>query len=218
MNKSEIIARLLEPGVIAVIRADNSDQLLDAAAALIEGGVSAIEVTMTTPNAIEVIRATAKRFGDNVLLGVGTVLDSPTAIRAMEAGAEYVVTPVVRLEVIATCLQREKPIFSGAYTPTEAFTAWEAGSDFIKIFPAEGLGASYIKSVRAPLPQLKMVPSGGVTAENCGEFIQAGCVAISAGSSLVRKAFLQNRDWKGLKEKAEAFVVGVKNARAQMRC
>ncbi len=217
MNKSEIVARLLEPGVIAVIRADNSDQLLDAAAALIEGGVSAIEVTMTTPNAIEVIRATAKRFGDNVLLGVGTVLDSATAIRAMEAGAEYVVTPVVRLGVIATCLQREKPIFSGAYTPTEAWTAWEAGSDFIKIFPAGGLGASYIKSVRVPLPQLKMVPSGGVTAENCGEFIQAGCVAISAGSSLVSKTFLQNRDWKGLKQKAETFVVGVKNARAKMR-
>ena len=217
MTKNEIIARLLEPGVIAVIRADSSEQLLDATAALIEGGVSAIEVTMTTPNAIEVIRATAKRFGDKVLLGVGTVLDSATALCALEAGAEYVATPIVRLDVVATCLQKEKPIFSGAYTPTEAFTAWEAGSDFIKIFPADGLGASYIKSLRAPLPQLKIVPSGGVTAENCGDFIQAGCVAISAGSSLVSKTFLQNQDWKGLREKAGAFVLGVKNARAKMR-
>ncbi len=217
MTKNEIIARLLEPGVIAVIRADSSAQLLDAAAALIDGGVSAIEVTMTTPDAIDVIRATAAKFGDKVLLGVGTVLDSATAIRAMEAGAEYVVTPVVRLDVVATCLQRAKPVFCGAYTPTEAFTAWEVGSDFIKIFPADGLGASYIKSMRAPLPQLKIVPSGGVTAENCGEFIQAGCVAISAGSSLVSKAFLQNRDWKGLSEKAAAFIAGVKMARAKMR-
>src|SRR5271170_3990564 len=136
MNKDQIIEGLLTPGVVAIIRADNSEQLIDASRALIAGGVSGIEITMTTPNALKVIADVTREFGDAVLAGVGSVLDVPTAEAALEAGAEYVVTPVLKPEVIAYCNKVGKTIFSGSYTPTEAQTAYELGADFIKIFPA----------------------------------------------------------------------------------
>ena len=214
MTKSKIIQRLLEPGVIAIIRADNSSQLIDATAALIEGGVHAVEVTMTTPNALEVIRATTEKFGDKLCMGVGSVLDEATARLGFLAGAAYVVTPVLKLEVIQACRRYGKPIACGAYTPTEAQTATEAGADFVKIFPADGLGANYIKAIKAPLPHLEIIPTGGVDVKTCGDFIRAGCVAVAAGSSLVSKEILKNRDWKKLTENAAAMVAAVKAARA----
>ena len=213
MEKSEIIRRLLDPGVIAIIRADNSEQLIDATRALLDGGTQAVEVTMTTPDALQVIRDATKTFGDKLLMGVGTVLDDVTARLAIEAGAQFVITPVLRMDVIQLCRRYSKPVMSGAFTPTEALTAWEAGSDFIKIFPADGLGPNYIKAIRAPLPQLEIVPTGGVDAKTCGEFIKAGCVAVAAGSSLVSKSILQKRDWKSLSELASAFVQAVQSAR-----
>ena len=217
MDKLEIIPRLLDPGVIAIIRADSSEQLIDATRALLDGGIQAIEVTMTTPKALQVIRETTKKFGDKLLMGVGTVLDEDTARLAIEGGAQFVVTPVLRMDVIELCRRYSKPILSGAYTPTEALTAWEAGSDFIKIFPADGLGSNYIKAIRAPLPQLKIVPTGGVDVKTCGEFIKAGCVAVAAGSSLVSKSILQKRDWKSLSELASAFVASVRSARRELK-
>ena len=150
MNKHDIIHRMLNPGIIAVIRADSSAQLLDAAKAMAAGGVIAMEVTMTTPSAIDVIRAVSEELGDRVLMGVGTVLDDVTARLAILAGAEYVVTPVMRPDVIALCRRYSKPVVCGAYTPTEALAAHEAGADFIKLFPADTLGPAYIKGAQGP--------------------------------------------------------------------
>jgi 2-dehydro-3-deoxyphosphogluconate aldolase/(4S)-4-hydroxy-2-oxoglutarate aldolase len=215
MSKEKIIERLLSSGVVAIIRADNSEQLIDATQALIEGGVDCIEVTMTTPNALQVIRDATRKFGDKLLMGVGSVVDAKTVQLAVDAGAEYVVTPVTKIEVIKACGELGKPIASGAYTPTEAQTAYEAGADFIKIFPADGLGPNYIKAILAPLPHLKIIPTGGVDANTCGSFIKAGCVAVAAGSSLVSKEILKNRDWKKLSESAAAMVAAVKAARGR---
>ncbi|GAB4460808.1 MAG: bifunctional 4-hydroxy-2-oxoglutarate aldolase/2-dehydro-3-deoxy-phosphogluconate aldolase [Armatimonadaceae bacterium] len=214
MSKAEIIQRMLEPGVIAVIRADSSEQLLDVAKALQMGGVTAMEVTMTTPNALEVIKAVKAEMGSGILMGVGTILDAETARMALLAGAEYVVTPVMKPEIIQLCNRYSKPIVSGAYTPTEALTAHEAGADFIKIFPADSLGPGYIKAIKAPLPQLEIIPTGGVDVETTPEFIKAGCAAVAAGSSLVSKEILKNKDWDKLSETARAFVVAVAGARS----
>ena len=213
-NKSKIIDRMLNPGVIAVIRADSSEQLMEVARALEAGGVTAMEITMTTPNAIAVIEAVSKELGDRVLMGIGTVLDTETARIAILAGAKYVVTPVLRPEIIALCNRYSIPIVSGAYTPTEALTGHEAGADFIKIFPADGLGPNYIKALKAPLPQLEIIPTGGVSVDTAGAFIKAGCAAVAAGSTLVSKEILASRDWAKLTDTARRFVEAVAAARA----
>ena len=215
MNKEQIIEGLLTPGVVAIIRADNSEQLIHASQALIDGGISGIEITMTTPNALKVIADVRREFGDKVLAGVGSVLDVKTAEAALDAGAEYVVTPVLRPEVIAFCKRVNKPIFSGSYTPTEAQTAYELGADFIKIFPADGLGPKYIQAIRGPLPHLQIVPTGGVDVNTAGDFIRAGCVGVAAGSTLVSKDILKNQDWAKLTSLAAQFIAAVAKARAK---
>ena len=213
MTKSDVTQRLLEPGIIAIIRADSSDQLLEAAQALVDGGVTAVEVTMTTPNALEVIRDACATFGDRILMGVGTVTSEDMCVSAILAGAQFVVTPVTKLEIIHASHRYGRPVISGAYTPTECFAAHEAGADFVKLFPAEGLGAAYIKSLRAPLPMLRIIPTGGVTPETAFSFIEAGCVALGAGTSLVSKEILEKRDWPALRARAEKFVSAVREAR-----
>ena len=215
MNKEQIIERILNPGVVAIIRADSSEQLIDASRALIDGGVPGIEVTMTTPNALKVIADVCRIFGDQALVGVGSVLDAKTAQAALEAGAQYVVTPVLKPEVIAYCRSVNAPILAGSYTPTEAQTGYELGADFVKIFPADGLGPKYIQAIRGPLPHLKIVPTGGVDVISAGEFIKAGCVAVAAGSTLVSKEILKNKDWKKLTELAGMFVSAVAKARGK---
>lgn len=213
MNKNQVIERILTPGVVAIIRADSSEQLLDASRALIEGGVSGIEITMTTPNALKVLADVRREFGDRVLPGMGTVLDVKTAQAALKAGAEFIVTPVLKPEVIACCNEAGVPVFAGSYTPTEAQTAYELGADFIKIFPADGLGPKYISAMRGPLPHLQIVPTGGIDVTTAGEFIKAGCVAVAAGSTLVSKQILKDRDWTKLSEMAALFLAAVKVAR-----
>jgi len=213
MTKEKIISGLLKPGVVAIIRADNSEQLIEASRALIAGGVSGIEITMTTPNALQVIADVCREFGDKVLAGVGSILDAKTAEAAVSAGAEYVITPVLKPDVIAFCNRIDKPIFSGSYTPTEAQTAYELGADFIKIFPADGLGPKYIQAIRGPLPHLNIVPTGGVDVNTTGDFIKAGCVAVAAGSSLVSKDILKNKDWAKLTDLAAQFIAAVAKAR-----
>ncbi len=212
-EKARAIERMLNPGVVAVIRADSSEQLMDVARALEAGGVTAMEVTMTTPNAIEVIRAVRKEMGGRVLMGVGTVLDTETCRTALLAGAQFVVTPVMKPDVIALCNRYSVPIVAGAYTPTEALAAHEAGADFIKIFPADGLGPGYIKALKAPLPQLQIIPTGGVDVDTAGDFIRAGCAAVAAGGSLVSKGVLQSKEWDRLTETARRFVQAVATAR-----
>lgn len=215
MTKEQIIERILHPGVVAIIRADNSEQLIEASRALIAGGISGIEVTMTTPNALKVIADVCRVFGDKALVGVGSVLDVKTAQAALDAGAEYVVTPVLKPEVIAFCKGVNKPVLAGSYSPTEAQTAHELGADFVKIFPADGLGPAYIRAIRGPLPHLKIIPTGGVDVNTAGEFIKAGCVAVAAGSSLVSKDILKNLDWARLTDLASQFIAAVAKARGK---
>ena len=213
MTKSEIIQRLLDPGIIAIIRADSSEHLVEAAEALLAGGVNVMEITMTTPNALAVITAVTRRFGDAILMGVGSVTDPTTVVSAVAAGAEFIVTPVTKPQVIAAANELDKPIASGAFTPTECLLAHESGADFVKLFPAELGGPAYIKNLLAPLPMLRIVPTGGVTPETAAAFLQAGSAALGAGSSLVSKEILQKRDWAELKKRAARFVQAVRTAK-----
>ena len=212
-TRSEIISRLIDPGVIAVVRAPNAGLVVPLSEALVQGGVIAIEVTMTTPNAIEAIRDASQRLGPRALFGVGTVLNAATCRAAIEAGAEFVVSPITKGEIVETAHAFDRPVMLGAYTPTEAQLAHELGADFIKLFPADGLGPSYIKAVRAPLPHLRIVPTGGVDLHTAAEFIKAGCVALGAGSSLVSSKLLQEENWAELTRLAKEFVGIVKQAR-----
>lgn len=213
MTKPEIIQRLLDPGIVAIIRADSSDQLGAVAEALLAGGVTAMEVTMTTPNALKVISEVTARFGDKLLMGVGSVLDPETCRAAILAGAEFVVTPVTKPEVIRICNRYGKPIASGAFTPTECLLAHESGADFVKLFPADLHGPKYVRTLLAPLPMLQIIPTGGVTPGTAAEFLEAGCVALGAGSSLVSKEILAAQDWRRLAGCAEQFVKAVRAAR-----
>ncbi len=217
MTKPEILSRLLSPGIIAILRADSSEHLLAVAEALLSGGVTAMEVTMTTPGALEIIGEVNRRFGAQILMGVGSVLDPETARLAILAGAQFVVTPVVRPEVIRVCNRYSKPIACGALTPTEALLAHDSGADFVKIFPADQFGPSYIRNILAPLPMLQVVPTGGVTPENAGDFLAAGSVALGVGSSLVSKSVLEKGDWSELTRRAQRFVDAVQAARASDR-
>ncbi|MDQ3624551.1 MAG: bifunctional 4-hydroxy-2-oxoglutarate aldolase/2-dehydro-3-deoxy-phosphogluconate aldolase [Verrucomicrobiota bacterium] len=213
MTKRQILQRLLEPGIIAILRAESSEQLLGATEALALGGVTAVEVTMTTPGALQVINEVKVKFDDRVLIGVGSVLDPETCRAAILAGAEFVVTPVTRRDVIRICNRYGKPIICGAFTPTEALLAHESGADFIKLFPVEQVGPAYIKNLLAPLPMLQIVPTGGVTPETAVDFIEAGCVALGAGASLVSRDALARQDWAGITATAKRFVEAIQAAR-----
>lgn len=197
-TREEIAARLEHPGVVAVVRAKSADQVLPLAEALLAGGIMAIEITLTTPNALRAIRDASARFGSSALIGVGTVLDANTAKAAIDAGAEFVVSPVSNIEVAAAAHAADRPVMLGAYSPTECQQAWEAGADFIKLFPADTLGPAYVKALRAPLPHLKIVPTGGVDLGNLDQFFKAGCVAVGVGSSMLSPALLDQADWAGL--------------------
>jgi len=214
-SKAEIISRLVNPGIIAVVRAQKPEQVLPLSEALIAGGVIAIEITMTTPNAIAAIRDARQKIGDRALIGVGTVLDLETCRSAVSAGAQFVVTPVLRPEFVPIVHAADRPIMLGAYTPTEAQLAHEAGADFIKIFPADNLGPNYIKALRAPLPHLRIVPTGGVDVGNVADFLKAGCEAVGAGSSLVSTKILQEANWPELRRRAKEFVGAAQSAKAK---
>lgn len=205
-SKAEIIARLTNPGIIAVVRAQSADQVIPLTEALLAGGVIAVEITMTTPNAIGAIRNASAYFGEKALLGVGTVLNAEVCEQAIAAGAQFVVSPITRAEIVTAAHRHDKPVMLGAYTPTEAQTAFEFGSDFIKLFPADGLGPAYVKALRAPLPHLRIVPTGGVDLTNAAAFLKAGCVALGLGSSLVSQDILNRQDWPELARLAAEFV------------
>jgi 2-dehydro-3-deoxyphosphogluconate aldolase / (4S)-4-hydroxy-2-oxoglutarate aldolase len=210
MNRSEILAKLAAAKIVAVIRAKRTDQALPLCRALVAGGVTNLEITMTTPNALQAIREVAAALGQEALVGVGTVLDPATATAAIEAGAQFVVTPIMRPDIAKAAHALDKPVMLGAYTPTEAQLAHESGADCVKLFPAEGLGIAYIKSLRAPLPHLKIVPTGGVDLNNVADFFAAGCTAVGVGSSLISAQVLANDDWDALTKKAAEFSAKVK--------
>ncbi len=205
-TRSEIISRLVNPGIVAVIRTEKPEQLPELCEALVAGGVIALEITFTVPNALEAIRDASRRFADRALVGAGTVLNADMCRAAIGAGAEFVVSPISKLEIIGAAHASDKPVMIGAYTPTEAQTAHEAGADFIKIFPADKLGPSYIKALRAPLPHLKIVPTGGVDLNTAADFLKAGCAALGVGGSLLTAEILKTENWVELTRLAKAFV------------
>jgi len=212
-TKSEIISMLTNPGIIAIVRAQQAAQVGPMFEALIAGGIVATEITMTTPNALSAIREAREKVGARSLVGVGTVVDAQTCHAAIEAGAEFIVTPICRTELVAIAHAAGRPIMLGAYTATEAQLAHEAGADFIKIFPADSLGPGYIKALRAPLPHLRIVPTGGVDVGNVADFLKAGCAAPGVGSALVSAKILEKADWPELTRRAAEFVNAVKQAR-----
>jgi 2-dehydro-3-deoxyphosphogluconate aldolase/(4S)-4-hydroxy-2-oxoglutarate aldolase len=214
-KKEEQLRFLIDCGVVAVMRADSSDQLIQVADAIKEGGVKVIEVTMTTPGALGVIEEASKRYpAKDVLIGAGTVLDPETARACILAGAEFIVSPTLNLSVISLCNRYAKCVIPGAFTPTEILTAWENGADIIKVFPATALGPQYFKDIHGPLPQIPLLPTGGVSLENAGDFIKAGAVAIAVGTALVDRKIVAEQKWELLTERAAKIIEAVKKARA----
>lgn len=208
MKKEAILSKLRTEKVVALIRAESPDGLLDCAKALAEGGLTSIELTMTTPGAIRMLEKASAELPEFVF-GLGTVLDSETARAGILAGAKFIVTPALRPDVITLCRRYSVPVFSGAFTPTEIVNAWEAGADAAKVFPAEFFGPAYIKSIKAPLPHIELLPTGGVNAENVGEFLKAGAFATAAGSSLVEAKALKEKNWAAITARARAFAAAV---------
>lgn len=211
--REQIVAKLRDAGVVAVIRADSKDQLVDITAALTAGGVYAIEVTMSTPDAIAGIAMLRDRFADKALLGVGTVLKPETARDAIAAGARFVVSPAFDPEVLKATHAGDAACCPGAFTPTEILRAQNAGADVVKVFPSTSLGPGYFKDILAPLPFLKLMPTGGVDAQNVGQWIRAGAVCVGAGSALVPKDAVRKGDWAGITRLAKAFTAAVRTAR-----
>jgi 2-dehydro-3-deoxyphosphogluconate aldolase/(4S)-4-hydroxy-2-oxoglutarate aldolase len=212
-NRQEVLAEIESVGVVAVIRADSGDQLVDISRALLGGGVTAVEITMTTPNAIEAIAQADRELGDRAVVGVGTVLDAETARAAILAGAQFVVSPALDTRVIEMAHRYDRPVFPGALTPTEVVAAWSAGADVVKVFPANHFGPRYFKDLRGPLPQVRLTPTGGVDLDTAADWIEAGAVALGVGSALVKKEFIRERNWSGLTDLAARYVEIVREAR-----
>jgi 2-dehydro-3-deoxyphosphogluconate aldolase/(4S)-4-hydroxy-2-oxoglutarate aldolase len=213
MKKYEKLNLIRETGIVAIMRAKLSEQLIAAADAIKTGGVSVIEVTMTTPGALNVIKTAKKKFGDAVLFGAGSVLDPETARAAILAGADFIVAPTLKLDVIALCNRYSVPVMPGCYTPTEILTAWEAGADMVKLFPASVGGADLLKAILAPLPQIELVPVGGVDLTTAADFIRKGAAALGVGSSLINQKLLDEGNMAELTRRAAAFIAEVKQGR-----
>jgi 2-dehydro-3-deoxyphosphogluconate aldolase/(4S)-4-hydroxy-2-oxoglutarate aldolase len=214
MDKKTVIERLTSTGVIPVIRAQSPDEAAAAIAAIQKGGVSVLEITMTVPGAVELIREVAARPTE-ALVGAGTVLDPASARACIDAGARFVVSPALDVATIETCREAGVAVLPGALTPTEVVTAWRAGADLVKVFPANALGGpSYIKSLKAPLPQIALVPTGGVNLQTAKDFIKAGAAALGVGADLVDLQALRRGEAELVTERARQFLALVKEARA----
>lgn len=212
-SKAKIISDIQFLGVVAVIRAEQPAQVAPVCDALIKGGVSILEITMTVPDAVNVMKEVIKNFGQHAIVGMGSVLDAAMARAALEGGAEFVVSPITKVEVVAAARAAQRVCMLGAYTPTEAQLAHTSGADFVKIFPADNLGPGYLKALRAPMPHLKMVPTGGVTLENAAEFIRAGAAALGVGSSLIAKDLVREAHWAELTRLAGEYARIVREAK-----
>jgi 2-dehydro-3-deoxyphosphogluconate aldolase/(4S)-4-hydroxy-2-oxoglutarate aldolase len=204
--KQTQLQRVLESGIVAVVRSSDSQQLVDVAQSLADGGVTVVEITFTVPNVLEVIRQVRQSLGDQILLGAGTVLDPETARQAILAGAEFIVAPTLNLDVIRLCRRYDKLVIPGAFTPTEILTAWENGAEIVKVFPAEAGGPNYLKAIRAPLPQVRLMPTGGVDLTNAAAYFQAGACCIGVGSQLVEPKAVAAGDFARIRELAREFV------------
>jgi 2-dehydro-3-deoxyphosphogluconate aldolase/(4S)-4-hydroxy-2-oxoglutarate aldolase len=213
MDKVETLNTIRETGVIAIMRAQSSDQLIAAADAIKLGGVRAIEVTMTTPGALGVIAEAKERYGSDVIFGAGTVLDPETGRAAILAGADFVVAPTLNLKLVELCNRYSIPVAPGCYSPTEVLAGWGAGADFIKLFPASVGGPALVKAILAPLPQVRIIPVGGVTLDTAADFVRNGATALGVGSSLVNQKLLDQGDMEELTRRAAAYIGEVKRGR-----
>lgn len=216
-NKETQLRRVLDCGIVAVVRASDGSQLVEVCRALAEGGVTVVEITMTVPDALDVVRAARKALGNQVLLGAGTILDPETARAALLAGAEYLVAPTLNLEVIKLCQRYDKLVMPGAFTPTEILTAWEAGADIVKVFPADVVGPAFFKAVRAPLPQVKLMPTGGVDLTTAHRFLEAGACCLGVGGQLVEPKAVAERNFERIRELAREYSAIVKQYREKRK-
>jgi len=215
MNKAEVIKQIKDTGLIPVVRATSADEAMRAIDAIREGGVSVLEVTMTVPGAVGVIEQLTKKYGSDVLVGAGTVLDAETARACMLSGAQFVVSPALNLKTIECCRRYGVAVLPGALTPTEVLQAWTAGADFVKVFPAGALGgASYLRALKAPLPHIELVPTGGVSLKTAADFIKAGASALGVGADLVDLKAIRDGQASVITERAKQFVQIVREARA----
>lgn len=217
MSREAQLNRVLDSGLVAILRADNGDRLSAVVEALAAGGVTVAEITFTVPQAHRVIEEVAKRLGDQVLLGAGTVLDAETARIALLSGAEFIVTPVVKPEVIEVCRRYSKLVMPGAFTPTEVLSAWELGADVVKVFPSEVVGPAYLKALRGPFPQIRLMPTGGITVDNLGAYFSAGACAVGAGGQLASAAAIASGDLATIERTAREFVGAVQKACGKQR-
>ena len=215
MNNEQKLNLIRSTGIIAIMRANKSEQLIDAAQAILEGGIRVIEVTLTTPGALKVISKVTENFGDNILFGAGTVLDAESALSAINAGADFIVSPNLNIEVITLCLRYSIPVFPGCLTPTEVLTAWQSGATMVKLFPADVGGPAMIKAIRSPLPQVEIIPVGGVDLRTAADFIRNGASALGVGGSLVNQKILNGGDFSQLTRLAKEFLVEVAKGRAE---
>lgn len=215
LDRQETVKRIEALGIVAVIRLRDPGKLRAVVDAIVAGGVQALEVTMTVPGAVELIRGLAPTLPEGFLLGAGTVIDAATAHAVIDAGAQFVISPVFRRAVIDACHERGVPAAPGCFTPTEILEAHDAGADIVKVFPATTLGPQYIRDVRAPLPQVKLMPTGGVTPDNAGDWIRAGAVAVAAGSSLLDSKAIESGQFEVVTANARRFVDNVSAARAK---
>jgi len=213
MNKAEIIQTIRDIGIIPVVRASSPEEAVQVVEAIMAGGLPVLEITMTVPGAVQVIKELVERF-DDAIVGAGTVLDAETARACIDAGARFIVSPALNLDTIVCCRELDVAVIPGALTPTEVVSAWNAGADLVKVFPAGALGgASYIKSLKAPLPQIELVPTGGVTLANAGAFIEAGAAAVGVGADLVDTKAIRAGQPEKITQAARAFIEAVSNAR-----
>ena len=211
--RHEIVADLIRRGAVAVIRMTDTERLLRVVEAICEGGVTAIEITMSVPRAFEMIEEVVRRLGDSALVGAGTVLDAETARLAIAAGARYVVSPVFKPEIIRTAHRYDVPALPGAFTPTEILAAHEAGADIVKVFPADVVGMTFFKAIKAPMPQLRLMPTGGVTLTNAGDWLRAGACAVGVGSALLDTKAITDARWDKLTENARLLMASIRQSR-----
>jgi len=212
MNRKEVLSHIMSNGVVAVIRMKDTQRLLKVIQAVGAGGVKSIEITMTVPGAIDIIRQLAPSVPGDVLIGAGTVVDRETANKVIDAGAKFVVGPILNLEIIRLCAERDTVVMPGCFSPTEIYTAWTAGADIVKVFPATSLGPKYFKDIRGPFPDIRLMPTGGVTIDNVGEWIAAGAVAVGIGSDLLDKKAIDEERYEVLTERAKRMVENFKKA------
>jgi 2-dehydro-3-deoxyphosphogluconate aldolase/(4S)-4-hydroxy-2-oxoglutarate aldolase len=206
MTRDEALKIILETKVIAVIRMSDTEKLFKVTEAIRLGGVKAIEITMTVPNALHVINTMAQKKSPDVLIGAGTVLDAETAVAAIHAGADFLVSPISNFEMIQVCRKYDKFVAPGALTPTEIVAAWEKGADVVKVFPATSVGPKYFKDLKGPLPQIRLMPTGGVSLENAKDFIANGACCVAIGTALLDTKAIAQNDWNALTQKAKALL------------